>query len=141
MSTQLYGPSNCWEIPTRPGHIAALVALPCMVILALWHQSMLSPTTFFAVLMLTSWLYKNLRQIQDFTRDWLRREYERFDHNIHLALLDPTLNDAERNKLLLRKEKLRAQYHLVTSPDETYRLASKLAGAIDLIIRLLRKIK
>jgi len=112
-----------------------------MVILALWHQSMLSPTTFFAVLMLTSWLYKNLRQIQDFTRDWLRREYERFDHNIHLALLDPALNDAERNKLLLRKEKLRAQYHLVTSPDETYRLVSKLVGAIDLIIRLLRKIK
>ena len=141
MSTQLYGPSNCWEIPSRLGYIVTLVALPSMVILALLHQSMLSPSTFFTVLMLTSCLYRNLRQIQDFPRDWLRREYERFDHNIHLALLDPTLNDAERNKLLLRKEKLRAQYHLATSPDETYRLVSKLAGAIDLIIRLLRKIK
>ena len=107
--------------PTRITYIALTLAIPCLVILALWMQGDLTNLTAFLTLSVTAVLYLRMRWIQDFVRAWWRREYDQKVASTDAALARNDLTTTERRRLQRYRDQLSDRYHLVTSPDETYK--------------------
>ncbi len=70
---------------------------------------------------ITGLLYLNLRWTQDFFRAGWQKDYEQKLAHTHAELARLDLTAKERRRLERYHDELPNRFHLVTSPDETYR--------------------
>ncbi len=110
-----------FEPPTRITYIALTFAIPCLVMLALWMQDDLTNLTAALTLSVTAVLYLRMEWIQDFVRAWWRREYDQKVVTTDAALARDDLTVTERRRLQRYRNQLADRYHLVTSPEATYK--------------------
>lgn len=107
--------------PTRITFITVTFAIPCLVMLALWMHDDLTNLTAALTLSVTAVLYLRMEWIQDLVRDWWRREYDQQVATTDAALARDDLTATERRRLQRYRNQLADRYHLVTSPEATYR--------------------
>lgn len=115
--------------PTRKTYLAMIISMPFILGLALWTQGDLTPQTAALTLTVTWLLYLNLRWIQDFFRAGWQQEYEQKLAHTNAELAREGLTAKERRRLERYRDELPDRFHLVTSPDETYR-AVKVVGVV-----------
>lgn len=107
--------------PTRKTYLGLIFSMPFILGLALYMQNDLTPQTAALTLTMTGLLYLNLRWIQDFFRARWQQDYEQKLAHTHAELARLDLTAKERRRLERYRDELPNRFHLVTSPDETYR--------------------
>ena len=107
--------------PTRKTYLVLIVSMPYIFGLALYMQDDLTPQTATLTLTVTGLLYLNLRWIQDFFHTRWQQDYEQKLAHTHAELARLDLTEKERRRLERYRDELPNRFHLVTSPDETYR--------------------
>lgn len=124
--------------PTRKTYLGMIIATPLIVLLALKMQDDLTSQTAVLTLSVTALLYWNLRWIQDFFRSGWRQDYEiKLSHTeAELARVD--LSVKERRRLQRYLTMLPDRYHLVTSPDQTYRQVKVVGATLRAVASLIK---
>lgn len=107
--------------PRRMTYYGIIVLTPCLMLGSLWMQGDLTPQTGSLALTVIGMLYLNLKWLQDFFRQQWRQEYEEKTALLAAQLARDDFSMAERNRLQRRLSELPERYHLVTSPEVTYR--------------------
>lgn len=104
--------------------------MPFIILLALWMQDDLTPQTSALTLSVTGLLYFNIRWIQDFFRPGWRQEYEKKLAHTEAELAREDLTAKQRRQLQRYRDQLPDRFHLVTSPDQTYRTVKVVGVAL-----------
>ncbi len=110
--------------PTRKTYLGMIISMPFIFGLALWMQGDLTPQTATLTLTVSGLLYLSLRWIQDFFRAGWQQEYEQKLAHTHAELAREDLTAKERRRLERYRDQLPNRFHLVTSPDKTYRVVT-----------------
>ncbi|MBH3372432.1 hypothetical protein ACIF81_07335 [Pseudomonas juntendi] len=125
--------------PTRRTYLAMIICTPFILLLALWMQSDLTPHTAAIALGVTGLLYLNIRWIQDFFRDSWRQEYEQKLAHTEAQLARKDLTAKQRRRLQHFYDQLPDRFHLVTSPDQTYRTVKVVGVGLKAAAHALRE--
>lgn len=107
--------------PSRMTYLILIVLTPCLILSGLWKQGDLNLQTASLALTVNALFYANLRWIQDFFRAGWRNEYDKKLAFLNSQLARDDLSSKERIRLQRNLTQLPDRYHLVTSPDTTYR--------------------
>lgn len=116
--------------PTRRTYIAMIILAPFILLFALWMQDDLTAHTATLALSVTGLLYLNMRWIQDFFRANWRQEYEQKLAHTEVQLARDDLTAKQRRQLQRYRDQLPDRFHLVTSPDQTYRTVKVVGVAL-----------
>ena len=124
--------------PTRMTYLGMIISMPFILGLALWMQGDLTPQTATLTLTVTGLLYLNLRWIQDFFRAGWQQDFEHKLAHTHAELARKDLTAKERRRLEHYRDQLPNRFHLVTSPDETYRTVKVIGVALKAAATVLK---
>lgn len=124
--------------PKRSAYLSLVAASPCMALAALWNQGDLTVVSASITLSMAAYLYLRLETIQNRFRPAWAQEYERKLAELVAQLSCEGLSAVERQNLQSRIDDLKDRYHLVISPQLTYRWVIFQARAMLLIARILR---
>lgn len=131
-------PEDRKDPPTRLVYLCMVALAPFTALAALWNQGGLTILTASVTLSVGAFLYLNLEAIQNYQRpDWAR-EYHAKMAPLIARLSCPGLSAAERSQVLDRVQDLNDRYHLVTSPDLTYRWVKGMAYPMKYIAKFMR---
>ena len=127
MKKTKYGP-NLWSAPPTLGVYKYLVLplLLCMPLLGLWMQGHWATLNAALSCLAACCVYTALPFTTALNRERYLREYWGYRNAIEARLREPDMSPAERCYLLRRRDKLKAQYHLVLNPTPAMEFASKL---------------
>jgi hypothetical protein len=109
-----------------------------MALAALWSQGDLTAVSASITLSASAYLYLRLETIQNRFRPAWAEEYESKRGVLMAQLSIEGISAVERQKLLSRLNNLNDSYHLVITPQLTYRWVKRQAYAMRMIARLLR---
>lgn len=124
--------------PKRWVYLSLVAASPCMALAALWNQGDLTVVSASITLSASAYLYLRLETIQNRFRPAWAEEYERKRAALMAQLSFEGLSAVDRRKLLSRLKGLKDRYHLVISPQLTYRWVKRQAYAMRMIAWILR---
>jgi len=124
--------------PKRSVYLSLVAASPCMALAALWNHGDLTVVSASITLSMSAYLYLRLETIQNRFRPAWAEEYEMKLAELMAQLSCEGLSAVERQKLLSRIDDLKDRYHLVASPQVTYRWVKRQAYAMLFIARILR---
>ncbi|MFV3338773.1 hypothetical protein ACNFB1_16560 [Pseudomonas sp. NY15349] len=110
--------------PTRQTYLGMVISMPFIIGLTLWMQGDLTPQTATLTLTVSGLLCLSLRWIQDFFRAGWQQEYEQKLAHTQAELAREDLTAKDRRRLERYLDQLPNRFHLVTSPDKTYRVVT-----------------
>ena len=110
--------------PTRQTYLGMVISMPFIIGLTLWMQGELTPQTATLTLTVSGLLCLSLRWIQDFFRAGWQQEYEQKLAHTQAELAREDLTAKDRRRLERYLDQLPNRFHLVTSPDITYRVVT-----------------
>lgn len=110
--------------PTRKTYLGMVISMPFIIGLMLWTQGDLTPQTATLTLTVSGLLCLSLRWIQDFFRAGWQQEYEQKLAHTQAELAREDLTAKDRRRLERYLDQLPNRFHLVTSPDKTYRVVT-----------------
>lgn len=124
--------------PKRSVYLSLVAASSCMALAALWNQGDLTVVSASITLSMAAYLYLRLETIQNRFRPAWAEEYEMKLAELMAQLSCERLSAVERQKLLSRIDDFKDRYHLVASPQVTYRWVKRQAYVMLFIARILR---
>lgn len=110
--------------PTRKTYLGMVISMPFIIGLMLWMEGDLTPQTATLTLTVSGLLCLSLRWIQDFFRAGWQQEYEQKLAHTQAELAREDLTAKDRRRLERYLDQLPNRFHLVTSPDKTYRVVT-----------------